>query len=66
MKGQIFRIAHLGYFDFADLFADDRGVSKSFWTPTAYRWSSAPALPRCRRIYAEVAGVKESKVPVAV
>jgi len=21
MKGQIFRIAHLGYFDFADLFA---------------------------------------------
>ncbi len=24
MKGQIFRIAHLGYFDFADLFAVDR------------------------------------------
>ena len=24
MKGQIFRIAHLGYFDFADLFAHDR------------------------------------------
>ena len=26
MKGQIFRIAHLGYFDFADLFAMVAGL----------------------------------------
>ena len=26
MKGQIFRIAHLGYFDFADLFAMIAGL----------------------------------------
>jgi aspartate aminotransferase-like enzyme len=26
MKGQIFRIAHLGYFDFADLFAVVAGL----------------------------------------
>ena len=26
MKGQIFRIAHLGYFDFADLFAVIAGL----------------------------------------
>ena len=36
MKGQIFRIAHLGYFDFADLFAMIAGW-KSFSTPTAIR-----------------------------
>ena len=36
MKGQIFRIAHLGYFDFADLFAMI-ACRKSFLTPTDTR-----------------------------
>ena len=36
MKGQIFRIAHLGYFDFADLFAMVADW-KSSCTPTDCR-----------------------------
>ena len=65
MKGQIFRIAHLGYFDFADLFAmvaeleiilAANGVPVEFGTGVA----------AVQKIYAEVAGVKETKVPAAV
>jgi aspartate aminotransferase-like enzyme len=59
MKGQIFRIAHLGYFDFADLFAviaeleiilSANGVPVTFGTGVA----------AVQNVYAEVALAKEN------
>jgi len=59
MKGQIFRIAHLGYFDFADLFAviaelelilAGQGVPVKFGTGVA----------AAQNVYAEVALAKET------
>jgi aspartate aminotransferase-like enzyme len=63
MKGQIFRIAHLGYFDFSDLFAmvaqleiilAANGVDIEFGSGVA----------AVQQVYAEVAGLK--RTPVAV
>jgi len=48
MKGKIFRIAHLGYFDFADLF----GVVAELELILAANgtgFDSDPELPRCRK-----------------
>jgi aspartate aminotransferase-like enzyme len=65
MKGQIFRIAHLGYFDFSDLFAiiaqleiilAANGIDVEF----------GKGVAAVQRVYAEVAGLKETKVPAAV
>jgi aspartate aminotransferase-like enzyme len=65
MKGQIFRIAHLGYFDFSDTFAiiaqleiilAANGVPVEFGRGVA----------AVQKVYAEVAGLKENKVPAAV
>ena len=62
MKGQIFRIAHLGYFDFADLFAviaeleiilAANGVPVKFGTGVA----------AVQNVYAEVALAKETATP---
>jgi aspartate aminotransferase-like enzyme len=59
MKGQIFRIAHLGYFDFADLFAmmaeleiilHAQGVPVEFGTGVA----------AVQRVYADAAVAKEA------
>jgi aspartate aminotransferase-like enzyme len=58
MKGQIFRIAHLGYFDFADLFAviaeleiilASQGIPVQFGTGVA----------AAQNVYADVALAKE-------
>ena len=38
MKGQIFRMAHLGYFDFADMFGIIAGL-EMILRPTATRWN---------------------------
>ena len=54
MKGQIFRIAHLGYFDFADMFAMIAGLEiilrangypVEFGTGVAAVSTSTPKLP---------------------
>ena len=37
MQGQIFRIAHLGYFDFHDLFALIAELELIFWPRTVTR-----------------------------
>jgi aspartate aminotransferase-like enzyme len=59
MKGQIFRVAHLGYFDFTDLFAviaqlelilSANGVPVKFGTGVA----------AVQEVYAEAAGVRET------
>jgi aspartate aminotransferase-like enzyme len=64
MKGQIFRIAHLGYFDFSDLFAmvaqleiilAANGVPVKFGAGVA----------AVQNVYAEISGVKD-RVPAAV
>ncbi len=60
MKGQIFRIAHLGYFDFADLFAivaaleiilHAKGIPVEFGSGVA----------AAQRVYAEAAIGKEGR-----
>jgi aspartate aminotransferase-like enzyme len=65
MQGQIFRIAHLGYFDVSDLFAiiaQLEIILAANGVPVEF----GKGVAAVQRIYAEVAGVKESKVPVAV
>ena len=65
MKGQIFRIAHLGYFDFADLFAMIAELEIIL-----ARQRRSGGVRRGRRRRAEglrgSRGVKETKVPAAV
>jgi aspartate aminotransferase-like enzyme len=59
MKGQIFRIAHLGYFDFADLFAVIVGLEiilASNGVPVKYGSGVAAA----QEVYAEAAGIREA------
>jgi aspartate aminotransferase-like enzyme len=65
MKGQIFRIAHLGYFDFSDLFAivaQLEIILAANGIPVEY----GKGVAAVQKVYAQVAGVKESKVPAAV
>jgi aspartate aminotransferase-like enzyme len=63
MKGQIFRIAHLGYFDFSDLFAIVAQLELILAAnnhPVKFGFGVAAV----QNVYAEVAGLK--KVPVGV
>jgi aspartate aminotransferase-like enzyme len=63
MKGQIFRIAHLGYFDFSDLFAmvaQLELILAANDVPVEF----GKGVAAVERVYAEVAGLK--KVPAAV
>jgi aspartate aminotransferase-like enzyme len=63
MKGQIFRIAHLGYFDFSDLFAmvaQLELILAANDVPVEF----GRGVAAVERVYAEVAGLK--KVPAAV
>ena len=63
MKGQIFRIAHLGYFDFSDLFAMVAQLELILAANNVpVRFGSGVAA--VQNVYAEVAGLK--KVPVSV
>jgi aspartate aminotransferase-like enzyme len=61
MKGQIFRIAHLGYFDFSDLFAivaQLELILAANDVPVQF----GAGVAAVQRVYAEVAGLK--KIPV--
>jgi aspartate aminotransferase-like enzyme len=63
MKGQIFRIAHLGYFDFSDLFAMVAQLELILAANNLpVKFGSGVAA--VQNVYAEVAGLK--KVPVGV
>jgi aspartate aminotransferase-like enzyme len=64
MQGQIFRIAHLGYFDVSDLFAiiaQLEIILAANGVPVEF----GKGVAAVQRVYAEVAGVKESVATVA-
>ncbi|HET8547886.1 MAG TPA: alanine--glyoxylate aminotransferase family protein [Bryobacteraceae bacterium] len=61
MKGQIFRIAHLGYFDFADLFAVIGGL-EIILAANGVPVEFGAGVAAVQRVYAEAAGVAK---PVA-
>ena len=60
MKGQIFRIAHLGYFDFAGSVRDDRGAGDDPARPTAVPVTFGTGVAAVQKVYAEAA-LRESK-----
>ncbi|HML15508.1 MAG TPA: hypothetical protein VK419_00720, partial [Bryobacteraceae bacterium] len=63
MKGQIFRIAHLGYFDFADLFAmvaELELILKANGVPVTL----GSGVAAVERAYAEIAIAKKEAVNV--
>jgi aspartate aminotransferase-like enzyme len=64
MKGQIFRVAHLGYFDFADLFAMI-GELEVILAANGYPVRFGSGVAAVQNVYAEAAGLKE-KIAVAV
>ncbi len=57
MKGQIFRIAHLGYFDFADLFAVI-GALEIILIANGHPVKLGAGVAAVQEVYAEVAGVR--------
>jgi len=63
MKGQIFRIAHLGYFDFADLFAMVAQL-EIILAANNVDVEFGKGVAAVQNVYAEVAGLKS--VPAAV
>jgi aspartate aminotransferase-like enzyme len=62
MKGQIFRIAHLGYFDFSDLFAMVAQL-ELILAANGQEVEFGKGVAAVQQVYAEMAGVP---VPVAV
>ncbi len=62
MKGQIFRIAHLGYFDFADLFSVV-GSLELILAANGYPVDFGKGVAAVQEVYAEAAGLRQ---PVAV
>ena len=62
MKGQIFRIAHLGYFDFADLFAVVAGL-EIILNANGHRVKYGTGVAAVQEVYASVA-VKPETVSV--
>jgi aspartate aminotransferase-like enzyme len=63
MKGQIFRIAHLGYFDFSDLFAMVAQL-ELILAANNFPVKFGSGVAAVQNVYAEVAGMKN--VPVSV
>jgi len=63
MKGQIFRIAHLGYFDFSDLFAIVAQL-ELILAANNVPVKLGAGVAAVQNVYAEVAGLKQ--VPVSV
>ena len=57
MKGQIFRIAHLGYFDFADLFAMVAAL-ELLLVSNGHPVRLGSGVAAVQRVYAEAAGIK--------
>ena len=64
MKGQIFRIAHLGYFDFSDLFAMVAQL-ELILAANGVPVQLGSGVAAVQAVYAEVAGLKD-RVPAAV
>lgn len=58
MKGQIFRIAHLGYFDFADLFAVIAGL-EIILAANGVPVKFGSGVAAVQEVYAEAAGVRQ-------
>jgi aspartate aminotransferase-like enzyme len=61
MKGQIFRIAHLGYFDFADLFAVIGGL-EIILAANGVPVEFGTGVAAVQRVYAEAAGVRQQEM----
>lgn len=59
MQGQIFRIAHLGYFDFADLFAVI-GSLEVILSANGYPVEFGKGVTAVQQVYAEAAGVNQA------
>jgi aspartate aminotransferase-like enzyme len=59
MKGQIFRIAHLGYFDFADLFAVVAGL-EIILTANGLPVKFGSGVAAVQRVYADAAIARET------
>ena len=59
MKGQIFRIAHLGYFDFADLFSVIAGL-EIILAANGYAVKFGTGVAAVQEVYADVAVAKET------
>jgi aspartate aminotransferase-like enzyme len=57
MKGQIFRIAHLGYFDFSDLFAMVAQL-EIILAANGVDVELGKGVAAVQQVYAEVAGVR--------
>ena len=64
MKGEIFRIAHLGYFDFSDLFAMVAQL-ELILAANGVPVKLGTGVAAVQNVYSEVAGLRE-KVPAAV
>lgn len=58
MKGQIFRIAHLGYFDFADLFAVV-GSLELILAANGYPVQFGKGVSAVQEVYAEASGIRQ-------
>lgn len=58
MKGQIFRVAHLGYFDFADLFAVI-GALEVILYANGHPVKFGAGVTAVQEVYAEAAGVRQ-------
>ena len=65
MKGQIFRMAHLGYFDFADLF-DMIAALEIILAANGHPVQFGTGVAAVQTVYAEAALPKTLKEPVAV
>ncbi|HLX45451.1 MAG TPA: hypothetical protein VKR43_18525, partial [Bryobacteraceae bacterium] len=63
MKGQIFRIAHLGYFDFADLFAMVAEL-ELILQANGYAVKLGAGVAAVQQVYAEIAITKKETVNV--
>ena len=59
MKGQIFRIAHLGYFDFADLFAVVAEL-EVILAANGFPVQFGKGVAAAQEVYAEAAGIREA------
>ena len=59
MKGQIFRIAHLGYFDFADLFAVVAEL-EVILAANGHAVQFGKGVAAVQEVYAEAAGIREA------
>jgi aspartate aminotransferase-like enzyme len=59
MKGRIFRVAHLGYFDFADLFAVIAALEVVL-AANGFPVKYGTGVAAVQEVYAEAAGVREA------